>query len=81
MFSKFIDYILFIEQEVKHDVEAIIADFTDTVSKLEAAAEAKAVEAEKHMLAAISFENASAAAYAASDKAKAVASRIKDLVS
>lgn len=45
MFSKFFAWLLRIEEEAVHDVEAIIANFTGTVVKLEAAAEAKMDEA------------------------------------
>jgi hypothetical protein len=66
---------------IEHDVEAIISDFTSTVAKLEAAAKAKMDEygtlttkAEQH------YADA-AEALKASDKATAVADKIKALVS
>jgi hypothetical protein len=81
MFSKFFSWLLRVEQEVVHDVEAIISSFTDTVTKLEAAVAAKTKEAEEHMRASVASEQLGDNAYAAADKASAVAAKIKDLVS
>jgi hypothetical protein len=65
---------------VEHDVEAIISNFTNTVAKLEAAAEAKVKEASAHWAAANKYEQLSDEASAAAEKAKAVAEKIKALV-
>jgi hypothetical protein len=65
---------------VEHDIEAIISDFTSTVTKLEAAAVAKAKEAESHLAAATYSSHLSAVASSASEKATAVAEKIKALV-
>jgi hypothetical protein len=65
---------------VEHDVEAIIANFTDTVAKLEAAAVAKAYEASEHFAKADESERLAAEAKAAAAKATAVAEKIKALV-
>jgi hypothetical protein len=81
MFSKFFSWLLAVEQEVVHDVEAIISSFTDTVTKLEAAAVAKTKEAEEHMRASVAYEGLGDKAYEAAEKASAVAGKIKDLVS
>ena len=81
MFSKFFSWLLRVEQEAVHDVEAIISSFTDTVTKLEAAAVAKTKEAEEHVRASVAFEKLGDDAYAAAEKAQAVAGKIKDLVS
>jgi uncharacterized protein YaaQ len=80
MFSKFFAFLFSVEQEVVHDVEAIIADFTDTVTKLEAAAVAKAKQAEDHILVSVHAEALADAAFAAAEKATAVAAKIKALV-
>ena len=66
---------------VEHDVEAIIANFTNTVAQLEAAAAAKVKEAEAHSASATKFEKLSDEAAAAAEKATAVAENIKALVS
>lgn len=52
MFSKIYNWFVGIE----HDVEQIISSFTDTVTRLEAAALAKAKEAEQHMATSLHFE-------------------------
>lgn len=67
-------------QVVYHDVEAIISDFTKTVTKLEAAAEAKVKEADAHLAAAQKYEQLSDAAADAAEKATRVARQIKALV-
>lgn len=66
---------------VEHDVEQIIADFTTTVAKLEAAAAAKLKEADVHTAASVAASNLSTDAFAAADKATKVASQLKALVS
>ncbi len=68
-------------QVIKHDVEAIIANFTDTVAKLEDAADAKMAEAQLAAKKSIEFEALADAAYTASEKATKVAGHIKALVS
>jgi hypothetical protein len=65
---------------VEHDVEAIIANFTDTITKLEAAAKAKATEFDTLTEEAEALKAKASAALAASDKAAAVADKIKALV-
>lgn len=65
---------------VEHDVEAIISNFTSTVAKLEAAAVAKAKQAEQHLADATYSSHLSAEATAAAEKATAVAEKIKALV-
>lgn len=65
---------------VEHDVEAIIANFTNTVARLEAAAEAKAKEAAEHFRTSTKYEQLSDEAAAAAEKATAVADKIKALV-
>lgn len=65
---------------VEHDVEAIISNFTNTVAKLEAAAEAKLKEAEEAAGLAELNNFRAGVATAAADKAKAVAEKIKALV-
>jgi hypothetical protein len=81
MFSKIWNYLVGVEQRIEHDVEAIIADFTDTVTKLEAAAEAKLAEAQELTRQSIELESMADVAHLASEKARAVAGKIKDLVS
>lgn len=81
MFSKIWNYLVGVEQRIEHDVEAIIADFTDTATKLEAAAEAKLAEAQELTRQSIALEDAADVAHLASEKARAVAGKIKDLVS
>jgi hypothetical protein len=81
MFSKIWAFLVGVEQRIEHDVEAIIADFTDTVTKLEAAAEAKLAEAQELTRQSIALEDAADVAHLASEKARAVAGKIKDLVS
>jgi hypothetical protein len=81
MFSKFLTFVFTIEARVEHDVEAIISTFTDTVTKLEAAAEAKLAEATELTRQSIELESAADVAHLASEKARAVAGKIKDLVS
>jgi hypothetical protein len=80
MFSKIWNFLVNVEQEIEHDVEAIIANFTDTVTKLEAAAAAKRDEAIDLNTQADALKTASLVAHAASDKARAVAGKIKELV-
>jgi hypothetical protein len=65
---------------VEHDVEAIIANFTDTVAKLEAAAVANLKRAAEATDVAEGATKAAAAATATADKATAVAEKIKALV-
>jgi hypothetical protein len=81
MFSKIWTFLVGVEQRIEHDVEAIIADFTDTVTKLEAAAEAKLAEAQDLTAQSITLEALADDAHKASEKARAVAGKIKDLVS
>jgi hypothetical protein len=76
MFSKIKAFFVTVE----HDVGAIIANFTDTVAKLEAAAEAKAKEAAEHFRTSTEYERLSDEAAAAAEKAKEVADKIKALV-
>jgi hypothetical protein len=76
MFSKIKAFFVTVE----HDVEAIIANFTNTVTKLEAAAVAKATEAKELTQKAEKLYADSAVAQEASDKATAVADKIKALV-
>jgi hypothetical protein len=80
MFSKVFSFFITIERVVEHDVEAIIANFTDTVTKLEAAAEAKLAEAQELTRQYIELESAADVAHLASEKARAVAGKIKELV-
>jgi hypothetical protein len=80
MFSKVFSFFITIERVVEHDVEAIISTFTDTVTKLEAAAAAKRDEAIDLNTQADALKTASLVAHAASDKARAVAGKIKELV-
>jgi hypothetical protein len=65
---------------VEHDVEAIISDFTDTVTKLEAAAVAKGQEATHHVANMIHYQNLASAAENDAKRASAVAAKIKELV-
>jgi hypothetical protein len=81
MFSKIWNYLVNVELTVEHDVEAIISTFNNTVEKLEAAAEAKAKEAERHLADATYSSHLSATATYASEKATKVAGQIKALVS
>lgn len=84
MFSKIFKFGSWFTAEIEvvyHDVEKIISDFTATITKLEAAAAAKAQEAEAYLQKSIDLEKLGDEAYAASEKAKAVASKIKSLVS
>jgi uncharacterized protein YaaQ len=81
MFSKIWNYLVNVEQTVVHDVEALIADFTSTITKLEAAAEAKAKEAHALTQISIAVEQQADVAFAASEKATKVAGQIKALVS
>lgn len=80
MFSKLFDYLFSLEQTIEHDVEQIISSFTDTVTKLEAAAVAKVKEAEAHTQLSIDAEYLADAAFSAAEKATAVAGKIKALV-
>lgn len=68
-------------QVIKHDVDAIISDFTDTITKLEAAAEAHLKSAENLTDLSIKYEAMADAAHAASEKATKVAGQIKGLIS
>ena len=84
MFSKLFKFGPFfakVEAVVEHDVEAIIADFTHTVTKLEAAAAAKLKEAEQAAAEAELAHFRAGLATAASEKATKVAGQIKALVS
>lgn len=81
MFSKIWTFLVGAEQRIEHDVEAIIADFTNTVTKPEAAAEAKLAEAIYLTERSIALEAVADEAHKASEKARAVAGKIKDLVS
>ena len=65
---------------VEHDVEAIISDFTNTVTKLEAAAEAKLAEAVELTKASMHLEALADDAHLASEKAAKAAAKIKELV-
>jgi hypothetical protein len=76
MFSKIKAFFV----RVEHDVEAIIANFTDTVTKLEAAAYAKRAEFDTLTADAEQLKAKASAALEASDKAAAVADKIKALV-
>jgi hypothetical protein len=80
-FGGLVELAFSVEQRIEHDVEAIIADFTDTVTKLEAAAEAKYAEAVELTRQSTELESMADVAHLASEKARAVASKIKDLVS
>jgi uncharacterized protein YktA (UPF0223 family) len=80
MFSKVFSFFITIERVVEHDVEAIISTFTDTVTKLEAAVEAKAEEAKLLYAQADALYETGDAAKLASNKAASVASKIKELV-
>jgi hypothetical protein len=79
-FGGLVEFVISVEKTVEHDVEAIIANFTDTATKLEAAAAAKRDEAIDLNTQADALKTASLVAHAASDKARAVAAKIKDLV-
>jgi hypothetical protein len=68
-------------QVIKHDVDAIIADFTNTITKLEAAAQAHLQSAEHLTDLSIKYEAMADAAHSASEKATKVAGQIKALVS
>lgn len=81
MFSKFFAFITNVEQTAEHDVEALIASFTNTVTKLEAAAEAKLAEAVELTKVSTHYEQLADDAHAASEKATKVAGQIKALVS
>lgn len=81
MFSKLFSFFASAGQTVEHDVEALISDFTNTVTKLEAAAEAKLNEAVELTKVSTHYEQLADDAHAASDKATKVASQIKALVS
>lgn len=76
MFTKIKNWLLGVE----HDIEAIIENFTSTVTKLEAAAEAKARETAKHFADAYASNVLAAEADAAGRKAASVAAKIKALV-
>jgi hypothetical protein len=65
---------------VEHDVEAIIANFTDTVTKLEAAVEAKNAEAAARDAASRVEAAAAAEARDVAKRAYDVAEKIKALV-
>jgi hypothetical protein len=65
---------------VEHDVEAIISNFTSTVAKLEAAAKAKAEQFHSLTAEAQKLHTEASVALEASDKAAAVAEKIKALV-
>jgi hypothetical protein len=80
-FGGLVEFAFTIEKRVEHDVEAIIADFTDTAAKLEAAAEHHLAEAQELTRQSIALEDAADVAHLASEKARAVAGKIKDLVS
>jgi hypothetical protein len=79
-FGGLIELAFSVERRIEHDVEAIISAFTDTVTKLEAAAEAKLAEAQELTRQSIELESAADVAHLASEKARAVAGKIKDLV-
>lgn len=80
MFSKIKAFFAKAEAVIEHDVEAIISTFTSTIEKLEAAAVAKVAEGDAHMRASVEAETLGDNAYAAAEKAKAVADKIKALV-
>jgi hypothetical protein len=77
MFSKIKAFFVTVE----HDVEAIVADFTNTVTKLENAVEAKIKQADIHAAEAAIARAAEGAARDAAKRAYDVAAKIKDLVS
>jgi hypothetical protein len=79
-FGGLVEFVISVEKTVEHDVEAIISTFTDTVTKLEAAAEAKLREAHTLTIQSAVLEEAADVAHKASEKARAVAGKIKDLV-
>jgi len=79
-FGGLVEFVISVEKTVEHDVEAIIANFTDTVTKLEAAAEAKLAEAQELTRQASELHSASRVSRDASEKARAVAGKIKELV-
>jgi hypothetical protein len=81
MFSKIWNYLVNVEQTIEHDVEAIISTFTDTVTKLEAAAEAKAKQADEAWLQSRILGQTADALKAEGARAQEVAAKIKDLVS
>jgi hypothetical protein len=76
MFSKIKAFFV----RVEHDVEAIIANFTDTVAKLEAAVEAKNAEAAARDAASRVEAAAAAEARDVAKRAYDVAEKIKALV-
>jgi hypothetical protein len=77
MFSKIYNWFVGVE----HDIEAIIENFTSTIVKLEAAAEAKAKHAIEFAQRATHFEALSDVAQQEATRAKEVAEKIKGLVS
>lgn len=76
MFSKVYNWFIGAE----HDIEAIIENFTSTVSKLEAAAVAKFKDAENAAASALHFQQVEADAKVAGQRAAEVAEKIKALV-
>ncbi|MGY3589323.1 hypothetical protein [Bradyrhizobium sp. USDA 4350] len=80
MFSKIKAFFTTVEQTVEHDVEAIISTFTTTIEKLEAAAAAKVAEATILYNKSSELTYAADVAHKASEKATAVAAKIKALV-
>jgi hypothetical protein len=76
MFSKIKAFFV----RVEHDVEAIIANFTDTVTKLEAAAVAKAKQADDAFLHSMRLSNEADRLKAEGARAQDVADKIKALV-
>jgi hypothetical protein len=79
-FGGLVQFVISVEKTVEHDVEAIISTFTDTVTKLEAAVEAKAEEAKLLYAQADALYETGDAAKLASNKAASVAAKIKELV-
>jgi hypothetical protein len=77
MFSKIYNWFVGVE----HDIEAIIANFTSTIAKLEAAAVAKATHAVEYAEKATHFEALSDVAAQEANRAREVAEKIKGLVS
>jgi hypothetical protein len=80
MFSKIKALFAKAEAVIEHDVEAIISTFTDTVTKLERAAELQLKKAAHATQFAADATKAADVANTAATKATAVAEKIKALV-
>lgn len=65
---------------VEHDIEDIISTFTSTVTKLEAAAEAKARDARTFAEQSLHYDTLASVAQEAEQRARDVAAKIKGLV-